>query len=510
MYFLVLPDPVQGPFRLGIRRFIPIAACLSMLLFAQGRLNAQTYQPTWDSIDERPTPTWFTDAKFGIIIHWGVYSVPAYAPVIPGKLAYAEWYWHQKDEGRDNPKANAVETGTWDYHKKTYGADFVYKNFVPDFKAQLFDPDQWAGLFQRSGAKYIVLTSKHHEGFALWPSKEASATWGRPWNSVEAGPKRDLLGDLTDAVRAKGLRMGFYYSLYEWYNPLWLKDKPRYVSEHMFPQFKDAVTRYKPSIIYTDGEWEMTSAQWRSPELVAWLLNESPVKDEVAINDRWGSETRHKHGGYWTTEYTSGMSGAEHTWEESRGMGYSFGYNRAETLNDYHTGRELVIMLVDIVSRGGNFLLDIGPKADGTIPVIMQERLEQIGGWLKVNGDAIYGTRPWKETRQWSAGEQPKINYNAEFETAYDVAKLSAKPEPGKAAIEAFFTSKGNDVFAILPRWQSGSFLLKDVTGVKSVTLIGTETQLKFKSTSAGTDVALPDLPGDLRQQPAWVLKLSH
>ena len=251
-------------------------------------------------------------------------------------------------------------------------------------------------VFQHSGAKYVVLTSKHHEGFALWPSKEASATWGRPWNAVEIGPNRDLLGDLTDAVRRKGLRMGLYYSLYEWYNPLWLYDKPRYVREHMFPQFKDVVTHYKPSIIFSDGEWEMTSADWHSPELLAWLFNESPVKDEVVINDRWGKDTRHKHGGYWTTEYTAGMSGIDHPWEESRGMGVSYGYNRAEDLNVYHTGRELVIILVDTVSRGGNLLLDIGPNADGTIPVIMEERLTQIGDWLKINGEAIYGTKPWK------------------------------------------------------------------------------------------------------------------
>ena len=143
----------------------------------------------------------------------------------------------------------------------------------------------------------------------------------------------------------------------------------------MFPQFKDLVTRYKPSIIFSDGEWDMPSAEWRSPELLAWLFNESPVKDEVVINDRWGKDTRHKHGGYWTTEYTPGMSGMDHPWEESRGMGFSYGYNRAERLEDYHTGRELVIMLVDLVSRGGNLLLDIGPDADGTIPVIMEERL---------------------------------------------------------------------------------------------------------------------------------------
>jgi alpha-L-fucosidase len=138
-------------------------------------LTAQTYQPTWESIDKRPMPAWFTDAKFGIFIHWGVYSVPAYAPVIPGKLAYAEWYWHQMTEGRDNPKANEIETGTWAYHQKQYGADYPYQNFAPAFKAELFDPNQWVDVFAQSGAKYVVLTSKHHEGFALWPSKEASA-----------------------------------------------------------------------------------------------------------------------------------------------------------------------------------------------------------------------------------------------------------------------------------------------------------------------------------------------
>src|SRR5580658_4390800 len=138
-------------------------------------------------------------------------------------------------------------------HRNRYGADFPYQNFAEQFRAELFDPDHWADVFARSGARYIALTSKHHEGFALWPSKEASATWGRPWNAVEIGPKRDLLGDLSDAVRRKGLRMGVYYSLYEWYNPLWLSDKPRYVREHMFPQFKDLVTRYQPAIIFSDG-----------------------------------------------------------------------------------------------------------------------------------------------------------------------------------------------------------------------------------------------------------------
>ncbi len=471
-------------------------------------LSAQTYQPNWDSLDKRPTPSWFTEAKFGIFIHWGTYSVPAYAPVIPGRLAYAEWYWNAMTQGQ-KPGANPTQTGTWEFHKQRYGADFPYKNFAPEFRAELFDPDHWADVFLHSGAKYVVLTSKHHEGFALWPSKEASETWGRPWNAVDTGPHRDLLGDLSAAVRRKGLRMGYYYSLYEWYNPLYLSDKPRYISQHMFPQFKDLVTHYKPSIIFSDGEWDLTSAEWHSPELLAWLYNESPVKDEVVVDDRWGKDTRHKHGGYWTTEYTPGMSGMDHPWEESRGMGFSYGYNRAERLQDYHTGRELVIMLADLVSRGGNLLLDIGPAADGTIPVVMEERLTEMGDWLKINGEAIYGTKPWKNTRQWSQGEQPKIDYNKEFETSYDVTKLAGKPEPGKAAIEAFFTAKDSTVYAILPRWPGRKFQVNEISGIRSATLLGSTVALKVKPANGGVSVQLPDVPEALMRQPAWVLKLA-
>ncbi len=478
-------------------------------LLVAGALSAQTYQPTWESIDKRPTPAWFTDAKFGIFIHWGVYSVPAYAPVIPGKLAYAEWYWNALTQGKTNPKATAIQTGTWEYHQKQYGADFNYQDLAPQFRAELFDPDHWADVFARSGAKYVALTSKHHEGFALWPSKEASATWGRPWNAVEIGPKRDILGDLTDAVRRKGLKMGFYYSLYEWYNPLWLNDKPKYIREHMTPQFKDLVTRYKPSIIFSDGEWDLPSSEWKSPELLAWVLNDSAVKDEVVLNDRWGKDSRHKHGGYWTTEYTPGMSGMDHPWEESRGMGFSYGYNRAERLEHYHSGRELVVMLCDLVSRGGNLLLDIGPNADGTIPVVMEERLTEIGDWLKVNGEAIYGTKPWKTALQWSAGQKPGVEYNKEFSTAYDVGKLTMKPEPGKASIEAFFTAKGGDVYAILPRWPGRNFQIQGVTGAPQVSLLGATAAVRWQAVKGGLQVTLPELPEDLLHQPAWVLKLS-
>ena len=153
-----------------------IRRVMNLLLLAVSLLvplNAQTYEPTWDSVDKRPIPGWFSDAKFGIFIHWGTYSVPYYAPVIPGKLAYAKWYWNAMINGRNNPNADELQKGTWAFHQKVYGGDFPYQNFASQFKAELFNPDHWAEVFANSGAKYVVLTSKHHEGFALWPSKEA-------------------------------------------------------------------------------------------------------------------------------------------------------------------------------------------------------------------------------------------------------------------------------------------------------------------------------------------------
>ncbi len=263
-----------------IRRFFRVA--LALLTFNSHTASAASgcaatgaapYDPTWTSLDQRPTPQWWRDAKFGIFIHCGVYSVPAYAPVGD----YAEWYGCRagndqavidKDVAHDSANAQAYKTKA--FHDRVYGPGFKYEQFAQQFKAELFDPASWARVLKGSGAKYVVLTSKHHDGFALWPSREASASWGYPWNSVDTGPRRDLLGELSTAVRDEGLEMGFYYSLYEWFNPLWLKgDVDTYVTRHMAPQIKDVVTRYQPSVIFSDGEWLATSAQWRSPALLA-------------------------------------------------------------------------------------------------------------------------------------------------------------------------------------------------------------------------------------------------
>jgi alpha-L-fucosidase len=191
-------------------------------------------------------------------------------------------------------------------------------------------------------------------------------------------------------------------------------------------------------------------------------------------------------------------------------MGVSYGYNRAEDLKAYHSGKELIFILVDTVSRGGNLLLDIGPKADGAIPVIMEQRLKEIGDWLKINGEAIYGTRPWKNTRQWTAGEVPQVEYNKEYSSAYDVTQLIGKPTATRASIAAFFTTKGESIYAILPRWSGHDLVIKDVAAARSVAVLGSPARLKFKSSKAGLRIELPDLPEELRAQPAWVLKISR
>lgn len=475
---------------------------LCLLLAASFCGVAQPYQANWASLNKRGIPGWFHQEKFGIFIHWGTYAVPAYAPVIPNSgYSYSEWYWFRMHEKQKD---------FWDFHSKNYGADFTYPQFEKSFRAELFDPKQWADVFQQSGARYVVLTSKHHEGYTLWNSAEADRTWGRPWNAVTGTPRRDLLGDLSQAVRDAGLKMGYYYSLYEWFNPLWLSDKKRYVAEHMHPQFKDLVTKYKPSVIFSDGEWDISDTAWRSEELLAWLFNESPVKDSVVVNDRWGKNTREQNTGatYTTSEYGAGMN-PNIIWEESQGIGHSYGYNRNEQLDDYKTSRQLILLLVDVVARGGNLLLDIGPTADGRIPVIMQQRLTDMGTWLKTNGAAIYGTEAWQQSYQWSQGKKEEKK-GPSFMAGYDISKM-VEPKKDSAFIEHFYTRKGKDLFCIVPRHQP-RVTIKNFkpASAASISLLGSAK--KITGRQAGKDYVI-DLsamqPADNTQTP-FVINIKN
>lgn len=449
---------------------------LWLLIAATTTFSQNEYKADWTSLDSRPIPSWYEDAKFGIFVHWGIYSVPAWAPN-SGEVytRYAEWYWNRIMEGT-HEGVDFVR-----FHKAMYGENARYQDFAPHFKAELFAPGQWAELFQQSGARYVVLTSKHHEGFALWPSAQSVN-----WNSVDVGPHRDLCGELSAAVKKTGLHMGFYYSLYEWYNPLYKSNVAQYVDQHMLPQLRDLILRYQPDVLWTDGEWEHPSKVWRAEEFLQWLYTESPVADRVVVNDRWGKETRGVHGGFYTTEYDlvhdadSRNHVFTHPWEECRGIAGSFGYNRGERIEDYSTAEQLIHLLIEKVSRGGNLLLNVGPTADGRIPVIMQERLQQIGEWLKVCGEAIYGTRQW-----------------------YDMPATNRTDG-------VFFTRKEKNVYVLLTDRRSRWLKIGGLSRVVSMELLGSTQKLNWKRNASGVAVEVPALTIDASPCPyAWVMKIT-
>lgn len=458
----------------------------------------------WNAIDQRPTPQWWRDAKFGIFIHWGPYSVPAFSA--PGK--YSEWYWKDLVE----PKRGSTHKIVKEFHNRVYGEKFSYPDFVPQFTCELFDPDHWAKAFEESGAKYVVLTSKHHDGYCLWPSAQADKSWGRPWSSTNSGPGRDLLGELTESVRETDVKMGIYFSIYEWFNPLYTADVDTFVDKHLVPQFKDVVSRYKPAVVFSDGEWDFMKERWKSAEMLTWLFNESPCKDEVVINDRWGKGDRHKHGGYFTTEYGAGLPGGENPWEENRGMAHSFGYSRSERFEDYNSSEALVLMLIDIVSRGGNFLLDIGPTADGRIPPLMEERLSDIGKWLNVNGEAIYSTTPHAQVCQWTDGKQPEQKHG-NYRVKYDASKLLQKPDEGYARKEALFTRKGDALYAICAVYPTEKLILKGVTAdtKATVSMLGHDQPLKWSQIGDDLTIECPTFtPSNAPCDYAWTFKVSQ
>jgi alpha-L-fucosidase len=458
-----------------IRKSMKKGITLLLALLAFTTLSAQ-YQPDWNSLDKREIPQWWKDAKFGIFIHWGVYSVPAYAPVneVDGVYEkYAEHYYNRLLSGNKFFK---------DFHTKHYGEEFSYADFAPMFKAEYFNPDEWAELFREAGAKYVVLTSKHHDGFCLWPS-----THSPRWNSMVTGPHSDLIGELSTSVRNSGLRFGLYYSLLEWAHPLYSKSTiEEWVDTHMIPQMKELVNNYQPEIIFSDGEWDYDSKTLKSEEFLAWLYNESPVKNSVVVNDRWGKETRSRHGGYYTTEYDlvhsqKGIGDkADHPWEESRGIGTSYGYNRFETTKHYLSSKRLIDILIDKVTNGGNFLLNIGPDATGMIPVVMQERLLDIGKWLKVNGDAIYSSQPWRSPN---------------------------KPKEGNL----HFTRKDGNLYIILKKWQKDPIILTGLKSAGKAELLGYKGDLKSTLQQGKLTITLPQLTVDeLPCEHAWVIKVTN
>ncbi len=376
-----------------------IRLLILLILFAHQSM-AQKYNTNtpWDSLRNRNYPAWFQEAKLGIFIHWGVYSVPSYS----GPEAYAEWFLrglHANDSLRIQ------------FMRQNFGEDFSYKDFAPLWKAELFDANEWAELFEKAGARYMILVAKHHDGYCLWPSEHAPQ-----WNS-QYFQGRDFVGEIAEAVRKRNIRFGLYYSLAEWNNPLhrWYTDPHEaiqpYVEQHMIPQFKELVGTYKPDLLFADGEWFNSAEEWHARELISWYYQ--LVGDEAIVNDRWG------HGsdiGFITPEYSSGGITTDRPWAEVRGLGRSFGLNRNEKLDAYMTPRDLIHLFVRTVAHGGGLIINVGPAADGQIPLLQQERLIKLGQWVSLNEEAIYGAKAWtksgEEKQVVLQRTDPQINFN--------------------------------------------------------------------------------------------------
>ncbi|XP_071965748.1 alpha-L-fucosidase-like [Antedon mediterranea] len=443
---------------------------LYLVLAVLMMVTAQQYKPTWDSLDSRPLPPWYDEAKLGIFIHWGVFSVPSFG---------SEWFWWNW-QGLHNQEYV-------DFMKKNYPPDFTYPDFAPMFKAEFFNPQEWAEIFQASGAKYIVLTSKHHEGFTNWPSHYS---WN--WNAMDIGPHRDLVGELAGAIRQNtSIRFGLYHSLFEWFNPLYISDKKNkfktneYVEKICLPELYEIINNYKPDVLWSDGDWEPSSSYWNSTGFLAWLYNDSPVKNTVVTNDRWGSDALCKHGGYYTCQdrYNPGKV-INHKWENCMTIDKkSWGYRRNSQLSDYLTTHEIISTLAETVSCGGNLLINVGPTADGRILPVFEERLRELGDWMRVNGEAIYGTKPWRAQNDTLS---PYVWYTSTKDAVYAI--VLTWPKSGNVTIAA-------------PR----------VSPNTSVQMLGYPTPLKWTVTNNHTAIILPVItPDSLPCKYAWVLKLQN
>jgi len=348
---------------------------------------------TPEGLAAHAVPDWYHDAKLGIFIHWGIYSVPAWAPPPDDGHAYAEWY----------PRYMHVDgSPTRQYHREQYG-DREYLDFVGEWTAEAFDPDRWAEFFESVGARYVVLTGEHHDGFPLWPTHYTR------YNAGEMGPERDLVGDLCAAVRDRGMRFGASYHAnlnyyqpgvegpfghpdYEGTEPFEDTDPgPEYV-DFMNAKHRELIRRYEPDLLWFDTP-QADSDQLRAEELIAdYYARAEKWGKEVAVNDRAATDA---HADFLTPEYETFDDVHERKWETCRGVGHSFGYNRREGPEDHLSARALVHLFVDVVSKNGNLLINVGPRADGTIPELQRDPLSGLGEWLDTHGEAVYGSTHW-------------------------------------------------------------------------------------------------------------------
>ncbi len=470
------------------------------------------FMPNKKSLSKHQIPSWFEDAKFGIFIHWGLFSVPAFATPVK-KNHFHDFAKTPEERHKNNPYAewylNSLKiegSSTQVYHKKTYGENFSYDEFAPMFNEAIkrWDPEVMAELFKTVHAKYVVLVTKHHDGFTLWPSNYPNP------NKKNYHAIRNIVGELTAAVKKRSMTMGLYYSgLLDWtfkhdttiaatlaedvLGKNTDKEYIKYANNHWY----ELIDTFEPKILWNDiGYPTRTNIN----EIFAYFYNKIP---DGVVDDRWMQikiwmikalkikfirnivnkvAKRYEgkpapkfiagrlkfHHDFLTPEYNTFDTIVEKKWEANRGIGNSFGYNKFETEENYMSVQDLIRLFVDIVSKNGNLLLNVGPMADGTIPEIQKKVLERFGKWLDVNGEAIFATRPWMR---------------AEGTTS--------------EGLSLRFTKKASNLFVIvLDPPKSNSLTILDLIALSNVqiTLLGREDPLKWEQKGSNLIITLPNL----------------
>lgn len=455
------------------------------------------WKPTWESLDKHRAPDWYLNAKFGIMINWGVYSVPAWGKHSNGAM-YPDAY---ADNMYSDPETIA-------HHAKYWGSDFQYDDFIPLFKASKYDPEAMIKLIKSAGARYIVPMCKHHDGFAWWNS-----AWTKR-NAVQMGPKGDLLTPLVRAARTSNLKVVLYFTYEDYAHPVIGKDGKLYVdiwnagkadglhpltpenrrrisgyipvnnyhTQYILPIVKEMIDKFHPDGLSMDGEWLTPTKILHSRELVAYFYNEAVGHKEVFVNDRFGEGTRQKHGDTYTNEYdVPAAKSYTHPWEEDRGIGHAFAYDYEENDSSMETPSQLVHLLINVVSSNGNLVLLCGPDSSGVFPESTKIGLTAMGAWLKINGEGIYATRIFLPYHEGSV---------------------------------CFTRSKdSNYVYAICKKWPGKRLTLQGVGAKKGskIKMLGVKSPLKWQQHGDKLTITIPDALQNENTRPckyAWVIRI--
>ena len=494
-----------------ITMFTLLAACQSSGNRDTGSTSTTPFEPTWESLQNYDCPEWFRDAKFGIYTHWGPYSVPAWEN---------EWYPRLMYSKNDERRGSRF----YDHHRETWGdvSEFGYKDFIPLFRAEHFDADEWADLFHKSGARFAGPVAQHHDGFAMWDSELTE------WDAMDMGPGRDIVGELAAAVRERGMRfVTSFHHAYHWkyyepsydlentdtrdpefaginkiYPPYHEPEAPESEAflENWLARVKEVIDTYHPDYLWFDFGWQEPGFEPYKKEFLAYYYNQAQEwekgvvvtykKDHlplgVAVLDLERGQLDSLSSRKWITDTSVGLK--------------SWSYIDDP---DYKSVNTLIDNLIDRVSKNGNLLLNIGPRADGTIPAEQKELLLGIGAWLDVNGEAIYGTRPWVKF-----GEGP---------TKMAFGHMTERQNKGTAytASDVRFTTRENYLYAITLDWpESGDVTIKSLgegtklstRGIRSVSMVGSDEVIGWTRDGKGLHVFFPE---ERPSEHAYVLKIE-